>query len=58
MKDYKNEEQAVHCILGQWHTNKAMCSALIAIFSGYGLLGLAKQLGVRFLDKLVQIVNY
>ncbi|RIB23275.1 hypothetical protein C2G38_2171759 [Gigaspora rosea] len=58
MKDYKNNEQTVHCILGQWRTNKAMCSALIAAFSGYGLFGLAKQLGIRFLDKLVQIADY
>ena len=35
-----------------------MCSALIAAFSGYGLFGLATQLGVRFLDRLVQITNY
>ncbi|RIB26762.1 hypothetical protein C2G38_2138146 [Gigaspora rosea] len=58
MNDYKNEEQTAHCILGQWHTNKAMCSALIVAFSGYGLFGLATRLGVRFLDRLVQIADY
>ena len=58
MKTYSNSEQTVHCILGQWHTNKAMCSALIAGFSGYGLFGLAAELGVRFLDKLEQIADY
>ncbi|RIB19593.1 hypothetical protein C2G38_2136489 [Gigaspora rosea] len=58
MKDYKSEEQKVHCILGQWHTNKAMCSALIAAFSGYGLFGLATQLGVKFLDKFAKVVDY
>jgi hypothetical protein len=58
MKDYKNDDQTANCILGQWHTNKAMCSALIAAFSGYGLFGLAAQLGVKFLDKLEQIADY
>ncbi|RIB24286.1 hypothetical protein C2G38_2168927 [Gigaspora rosea] len=56
--DYKNEEQEVCCILGQWHTNKTICNALIVAFSGYGLFGLAAQLGVKFLDKLEQNVDY
>ncbi|RIB30020.1 hypothetical protein C2G38_2153765 [Gigaspora rosea] len=58
MKDYKNEEQTVHCILGQWHTNKAMCSTIIKAFSGYGIFGLAAQLGVKFLDKLEKVADY
>ena len=58
MKDYKNEEQEVYCILGQWHTSKTMCNALIVAFSGYGLFGLVTQLGVKFLDKLEQNVDY
>jgi len=58
MKTYSNPEQTVHCVLGQWHTNKAMCSALIAAFSGYGLFGLAAELGVKFLDKLEQVADY
>ncbi|RIB16292.1 hypothetical protein C2G38_2143167 [Gigaspora rosea] len=32
---------------GYTENGKAMCSALIAAFSGYGLFGLAKHLGVR-----------
>ncbi|RIB24556.1 hypothetical protein C2G38_2168309 [Gigaspora rosea] len=58
MKNYKSEEQTVCCILGQWHTNKAMCSALIAAFSGYRLFGLATQLGIKFLDKFAKIADY
>ncbi|RIB21497.1 hypothetical protein C2G38_2299835 [Gigaspora rosea] len=58
IKDYKNEEQEVCCILGQRHTNKTMCNALIVAFSGYGLFGLVTQLGVKFLDKLEQNVDY
>src|SRR6185437_1063331 len=34
------------------------CSALIAGFSGYGLYSMAAKLGVRFLDKLEQNVDY
>ncbi|RIB19711.1 hypothetical protein C2G38_2181144 [Gigaspora rosea] len=58
MNDYENKNQIVHCILEQWHTNKAMCSALISGFSGYGLFGLVSYFGVRFLDKLEQIADY
>ena len=43
---------------GQWHTSKDMCAVLIAIFSGYGLLGLATSLGARFLDKFEKVVDY
>ncbi|CAG8561486.1 487_t:CDS:2 [Dentiscutata heterogama] len=35
-----------------------MCSALIVAFSEYGLLGLLPQLGIKFLDKLEQNVDY
>ena len=58
MKTYSNPEQTVLCMLGQWHSNKAMCSAVIATFSGYGLFGLAAELGVKFLDKLEQVADY
>ncbi|CAG8658569.1 11972_t:CDS:2 [Ambispora gerdemannii] len=44
MKDYKNEEQIVYCILGQWHTNKSMCSVLIAIFLVMDFLDLSHSL--------------
>ncbi|CAG8493045.1 1462_t:CDS:2, partial [Acaulospora colombiana] len=58
MKDYKSDEQTICCILGQWHANKAMYSALIAAFLGYRLFGLATQLGVMFFDKLEQVADY
>ncbi|RHZ90195.1 hypothetical protein Glove_4g21 [Diversispora epigaea] len=45
-------------LLGQWHTSKDFCSVLIVIFSSYGLLNLAKKLGVRFLDKFEAAVDY
>src|SRR3954470_4217488 len=45
-------------LLGQWHTSKDFCSVLLVLFSSYGLLNLAHQLGVRFLDKLEATVNY
>ncbi|KAF0538512.1 hypothetical protein F8M41_007723 [Gigaspora margarita] len=35
-----------------------MCSALIAAFSRYGLYSIATKLGIRFLDKLEQYVDY
>jgi len=35
-----------------------MCSALITIFSGYGIFNLAANLGVRYLDKLEKVVDY
>ena len=45
-------------ILGQWHTNKDMASALITIFSSYGLFDLCVAVGVKFLDKFERIINY
>src|SRR6266496_853169 len=45
-------------ILGQWHTNKDMMSALITIFLGYGLFNMAGILGVQFLDKLEKCVDF
>ena len=44
--------------LGQWHTSKDMCSALLTIFSSYGIYNLAAMLGVKFLDKLESVVDY
>ncbi|CAG8539347.1 17714_t:CDS:2 [Cetraspora pellucida] len=40
------------------HTSKDMCSALITIFSGYGIFSLAARLGVLYLNKLEKVVNY
>ena len=45
-------------ILGQWHTSKDMCSVLIVLFSSYRIFDLAKELGVKFLDKLDKVVDY
>ena len=45
-------------LLGQWHTSKDFCSVLIVLFSSYGLLNLARRLGVRFLDKFEAAVDY
>ncbi|GES82488.1 hypothetical protein GLOIN_2v1829825 [Rhizophagus clarus] len=45
-------------ILDQWHTNKDMMSALITIFSGYGIFNMAGILGVRYLDKLEKGVDF
>ena len=45
-------------LLGQWHTSKDMCSVLLVIFSSYGIYNLAALLGVKFLDKLEQVVDY
>ncbi|RHZ51571.1 hypothetical protein Glove_476g74 [Diversispora epigaea] len=45
-------------ILGQWHTSKDMCSALIVLFSSYGIFDLASLLGVKFLEKLESVVDY
>ena len=35
-----------------------MCSALLTIFSGYGIYNMAAVLGVVFLDKLEKVVDY
>jgi hypothetical protein len=58
LKNYRNDNQTARVILGQWHTSKDMCAALIKIFSGYGLFNLAASLGARFLDKFEKVVDY
>ncbi|GBC12710.2 hypothetical protein GLOIN_2v1792124 [Rhizophagus irregularis DAOM 181602=DAOM 197198] len=45
-------------ILGSWHTNKDMASALISIFSSYGIFDLAAAVGVKYIDKLEKVVDY
>jgi hypothetical protein len=55
---YNEKKENIRLILGQWHTSKDMCSALITIFSGYGIFNLAANLGVRYLDKLEKVVDY
>ena len=45
-KSYKNENLSCKFLLGQWHTSKAMCNALIAAFSRYGIYSMAAKLGV------------
>jgi hypothetical protein len=55
---YHKKKDNVRLILGQWHTSKDMCSALITIFSGYGIFDLAANLGVCYLDKLEKVVDY
>ncbi|GES98166.1 hypothetical protein GLOIN_2v1793246 [Rhizophagus clarus] len=45
-------------LLSQWHTSKDFCLVLIVLFSSYGLLNLARRLGVRFLDKFEAAVDY
>ncbi|RHZ81047.1 hypothetical protein Glove_126g4 [Diversispora epigaea] len=45
-------------ILGQWHTSKDMCSALIVLFLSYGIFDLAGLLEVKFLEKLESVVDY
>ena len=44
--------------LGQWHTSKAMCSALITLFSSYGLYNCALELGVKYPEKLEVNTDY
>jgi len=48
----------VRPLLGQWHTSKDMCSALLVTFSSYGIYNIAAKLGVKFLDKLEQVADY
>ena len=55
---YHENKSNVRLFLGQWHTSKDMCSALIIIFSGYGIFNLAANLGVQYLDKLERVVDY
>ncbi|CAG8749229.1 19_t:CDS:1, partial [Dentiscutata heterogama] len=47
--DYSNNQLKLNPILGQWHTSKDMCSALIIAFSSYGLFRLASILDMKFL---------
>src|SRR6185369_9675693 len=35
-----------------------MCASLIHVFSGYGLFGLAAQLGVCYFDRLEKVIDY
>jgi hypothetical protein len=58
LNNYSNPNQKLNCILGAWHTNKAMCNTLIAAFSGYGIFGMARSLGAQYLDKLEKVVDY
>ncbi|RIA85051.1 hypothetical protein C1645_879557 [Glomus cerebriforme] len=52
---YCEKKDNIRLILGQWHTSKDMCSALITIFSGYGIFILAANLGICYLDKLEKV---
>ena len=54
----KNQWPYLRPLLGQWHTSKDFCSVLIVLFSGYRLLNLTRRLGVRYLDKLENVVDY
>ena len=54
---YHKQNDNVRLFLNQWHTNKDMCSALITIFSGYGIFNLAANLEVRYLNKLKKVVD-
>ncbi|RHZ81960.1 hypothetical protein Glove_115g59 [Diversispora epigaea] len=54
MKEWPN----LRPILGMWHTNKDMASAIIAIFSSYGIFDLGVAIGVKFLDKFEKVVDY
>ncbi|CAG8847321.1 43289_t:CDS:2, partial [Gigaspora margarita] len=45
LKNYNNQNLTTNIILGQWHTSKDMCQALIAAFFGYGIFNIAAQLG-------------
>ncbi|CAG8557260.1 11804_t:CDS:2, partial [Dentiscutata heterogama] len=58
LTDYSNNQLKLNPILGQWHTSKDICSALIVAFSRYGLFGLASVLGIKFLEKLQDVVDY
>ncbi|RHZ78052.1 hypothetical protein Glove_168g330 [Diversispora epigaea] len=48
----------IRLLLGMWHTSKNMYSALLVTFSSYGIYNFAALLGVKFLDKLEQVVDY
>jgi hypothetical protein len=55
---YHSINSKVWPLLSQWYTSKDMCSVLLVIFSSYGIYNLAVLLGVKFLDKLKQVVDY
>jgi hypothetical protein len=55
---YNEKKENIRLILGQWHISKNMCSALIIIFSGYGIFNLIANFGVCYLDKLEKAVDY
>jgi len=54
----KNDHKKLRVGLGQWHTSKAMCNALVLIFSSYGIYNLASEIGVTFLEKLEKNSDY
>ncbi|POG82656.1 hypothetical protein GLOIN_2v1469926 [Rhizophagus irregularis DAOM 181602=DAOM 197198] len=54
----RNKSENIRPILGQWHTSKDMMSALLILFSSYGIYDLTTALGVKFLDKLAAVVDY
>jgi hypothetical protein len=54
----KNYHEKLRVGLGQWHTSKSMCNALVLIFSSYGIYNLASELGVMFLEKLEKNSDY
>jgi hypothetical protein len=45
-------------ILGAWHANAVVMRAAIVAFSGFGLFQMAQVLGVEFLDKLEEAVDF
>lgn len=58
-KKYENSNLNVNHVLGQWHTSKDMCKALIKAFSGYGIFNMAAQLGVKkYMEHLEKGTDY
>lgn len=53
-----NKSENIRPILGQWHTLKDMMSALITLFSSYGIYDLITALNVKFLDKFAAVIDY
>ena len=45
-------------LLRQWHTSKDFCSVLLVLFSSYGIFNFARELGIKFFDKLEANVDY
>ncbi|UZO28534.1 uncharacterized protein OCT59_022054 [Rhizophagus irregularis] len=54
----RNKSENIRPILGHWHTSKDMMSALVTLFSSYGIYDLATALGVKFLDKFAAVIDY